>query len=272
MPRHLLYHLCPIAENGRWQENLDELKKRWHLFDGQKSIAIMTHGLNQRPPKWMRVQTKAGVTKIDYSHLKLDRPEVVREYVNDPTVRYFELMNEPSLREVRSWKPLWRTVQEYHGPDDFTFYAHAKGVTHHFEPDHPVRDWTRLMYETCLDYWPMIQWHLANFPITGTFKHYGDNFMVPGVRSPATWFYGGTFFWVRNSDFFTRPWQEIEQAWWGAESWAGWAYKPEEGGCPLREVHVPVKESPTLYGKELMATVLGEYEAWKRINSHFRTS
>ena len=211
--RHLVYHILPIAGNGVWQRGIDQLRLRWGLFNGSKTVAILT-GF-------------AG-------HHKLDPPEAVRQYL-PPDCEVLELPNNPNLREVVSWVPLWERALAGAADEDAIFYAHAKGVTRNVDPGNSCQWWASLMYSLHLDHWPLVADHLTRNPITGAFKKVGHGF----GGSPSTWHYSGTFFWVRAGDIRNRPWRAVEPTWTGTEAWPGIAYHRDEAGCLFLDGTVP---------------------------------
>ncbi len=236
--RHLVYHLLPVTGNGSWQRGVDQLRARWGLFTGSKVIAI-TVGT-------------AGAHK-------LDSPDAVREYLPSDC-EVIEVCNDPTLREVVSWIPLWERVLSNASGDDAILYAHAKAVTRQVDPGNSCQWWTSLAYTLHLDHWPVVARQLSRFPITGAFKKLGHGFSA----SPSSWHYSGTFFWVRSGDFRDRLWRDVEQTWFGTESWPGLAYHSDEAGCLFLTGTV---ENLDLYSPDYWtATVRPRYAEWLRQN------
>lgn len=218
--RHLLYHLLPASGNGVWQRNLDQLKWRMPLFDGRKVIAI-------------------GVgTQTDHvTHrgtLHLDPPDMVREYLDGHGCEFLEFENDPTLREVASWEPLWGRLADLSPTADVAFYGHAKGVTRPVNPGTTVHEWTRVMYSACLDYWPEVADLLTRCPLAGPFLKAGRGF----VGSASSWHYSGTFFWARLSEAIPK-YREIDRAWFGNEAWPGLHWPASAAGCIVHPGRVP---------------------------------
>lgn len=234
--RHLVYHLLPVAGNGAWQRGVDQLRGRWPLFTGTKTVAIMT-GQCSHP---------------------LDTSAAVREQL-PPDCSVIELPNDPNLREVVSWIPLWQRVLAAAAPQDAILYAHTKGVTRKVDPGNSCQWWASLLYSLMLDHWPSIARQLGRHPITGAFKKVGHGF----AGSRSAWHYSGSFFWARASDFQRRPWRKIDRKWWGNESWPGTAYTAPEAGCLFHEGRVP---SLNLYDPRYWPLVRMEFERWLKRN------
>lgn len=229
--RHLAYHVYPAKGNGVWQRNVEQVLNRIDLFNGRRIVAIAT-GPN------------------------LDAPESVQEAFGGKVDEFIVLPNDKRLREVVTFLPLLERVASL-APNECTFYAHAKGATHPVNDGVTVHRWTDLMYETLLDHWPFVEDLLLQYPLAGSFKKVGRGF----VSSASTWHYSGTFYWLRNSEVFSRDWRRVDQHWWGTESWPGIHFSPAEAGCVFVQGTVP---SLDLYNHEFFhAGVLPAYEQWK---------
>ncbi len=209
--RHLVYHLLPA---GTWRKNVAALRKRWSLFTGRKLIAVMTGVAATR--------THGG----DEARLfTIDPPQAVREAL-PADAEIIKVQNDPELREVASWVPLWEKVLDGAGDDAAVLYAHAKGVTRPAIPGSPIANWAELLHTVMLDHWPAVEDVLRRHPIAGALKKIGKGF----TGSASAWHYSGSFFWVRVGDFRQRAWRAIEQVWHGNESWPGTAYRLDEAG------------------------------------------
>ncbi|MBX7106661.1 MAG: alpha-1,3-mannosyltransferase family protein [Gemmataceae bacterium] len=201
--RHLIYFVYPVAGNGLWQRNLDQLFERIELFNGTRTIAIST-GCKLRA---------------------LDSPEAVEEYIagRAETIRVPAVGN---LGEVTAFVPLWERLQQYDGPEHCTFYAHTKGVTKPVNDGISVHRWADLMYAANLDHWEDVAETLEKKPIVGSFKKDG-----PCFRRRADWHYTGTFYWCRNADVFARNWRKVWKRYGGTELWPGQTFRSHEAGC-----------------------------------------
>lgn len=208
--RHLLYHIYPLASGAAvWRRGIDQLRARWSLFTGHKIVAVLTGpGL-------------APVSEV-IAHLP-------------PECEVLALPNNPKLREVATWVPLWDWVLARVRPSDAVFYAHAKGVTRPDDPGNSCHWWASLQYSLLLDHLTLVDSQLDRYPITGAFKKLG-----PAFDGQVPWHYSGTFFWVRAGDFAARPWRNVPQKWWGTEAWPGLAYRAPEAGCVFHEARAGV--------------------------------
>lgn len=234
--RNLAYYLGPYSGNGVWQRNIDQLAKRIGVFNGKRVFAISISP-------------------------DMDDPRMVREYLAkcNPT-SVIEIPNSSTLREVVAFHPLLSQVAST-DPSEITFFAHAKGVTRPVNDGVTVHRWTDIMYETNLDYPPLVEDLLQSYPIAGSFKKVGRGF----EGSLSSFHYSGTFYWLRNSEVFTKNWRTIDMQWWGTESWPGLHFKPSEAGCIFHSGTVP---SLDLYSMEYLTTIVEpQYEEWKLANA-----
>jgi hypothetical protein len=81
--RHLLFHLLPVAGNGCWQRNLDQLKWRMPLFTGRKVIAVC-------------VSQTFTDTNTGRGTFSLDPPEAVAEYLAGTGCEIITVPNDPT--------------------------------------------------------------------------------------------------------------------------------------------------------------------------------
>jgi len=231
--RHLLYHLYP-RHGLIWHRNLSQLAERISLFDGRRICAVAHDNTTEQ---WDTVQQEA-------------------ERIFDLVLHF----TNTGLGETDTWPVLWEMVKEHQGHEDYTFWAHSKGVTHADNPGITVHRWARLMYEANLDYWPEVERLFKRNLIVGAFKKLGWSF--PGSK----WHYSGNFFWVRNREFFTRD-RALMQVYGGAEAWPGVVYDVLKSGCVFHERSIRVLN---LYDLNYMAMVEHEWEQWKRAHEHSR--
>lgn len=244
--RHLIYHLLPVAGNGVWQRNVNELRARWHLFTGRKIIAVMTGGRFKRGKTQGEEQNK---------FLLVDPLTVERYLPSDAEV--IRIPNDPNLREVTSWEPLWDMAFRDWDDNDAILYAHAKGVTR--QPSPSVAKWTELLYSLALDHMPLTEQLLRRFPIVGSFRRIGKSF----AESRSAWHYSGSFFWTRAGDVQQRLANApIDQRWYGNEAWPGLAYSLAESGVLFKSGNADLD----LFEPKTWAKLLPEYEQWLKAN------
>lgn len=237
--RNLVYFVCPLSENDVWKWNVEQLKKRLHLFNGRKLIGV-AQGFQRRPGNPKRSAAYA-----------LDPIEKVIEQL--PGCDFMEFKNDAAIGEVVGWTPMMERILPARG---VTFYGHAKGVRRGFGHPTAIR-WTEAMYETLLDYWPLVEKLLDKYPVVGSFKKVG--FCFPNTLS--AWHYSGSFAWFRNEDLAARDWRGIPRMWAGTEALPGVLFKPEEAGCMFHEATANEME---LYNKELWDILISPaLEVWK---------
>lgn len=253
--RHLLYHIWPKrAASETWKLNLDHLKRRWALFTGKKVIAVAT------------CDDSCSV-------------EDVQEYMRGYECEWQHIRNNPSMREVASFLPLFESVE---GLPGYTFYAQGKGVTKPINNETTVHEWASAMYEINLDYWPLVQDALQLSPIVGAFKK-----CVLGFHdSRSDWHYSGSFFWFKNAELFRRmprlpnilghqyygrrytDWRTIEPVWFGIESFPSMLFNRSEAGCLFHHRDGAFN----LYNRSYWDEVLKELAIWKQENIQSRSS
>jgi hypothetical protein len=232
--RHCLMHCYPVAGNGVWQRAVAQLAARRGLFDGRVVIAVATGA-------------------------KLDPPAEIARLA--PWADVIPVPNDPGLREVATWGPLWDRLAPHLGAADAVLYCHSKGATRSVDPGNSCHWWGSLMWSLCLDRWPLVARLLADHPIAGPFMKVGYGFGFGFGR----FHYSGTFFWVRAADFLSRRRQTTPpRQWWGVEAWPGLAYDVGEAGCLFHRGKVPGLDlySPGYWSRVL----LPEYATWLQQN------
>lgn len=237
--RHLLFHIWPRRTHvGTWQRNLDQLKMRWPMFTGRRIIAI--------------------VTSHD-SH----PAQAVKEYMHGYDCEFYEAENDPRLREVATFDHLFGSIENAPG---YTFYAQAKGVTKPIDPGVTIHAWTTAMYETLLDYWPLVEESLKTYPVVGSFKKsIAGN---PGAfeGSSSQWHYSGSFCWFRNSELWRRNWRAIERVWFGIESYPSMIFRDEEAGVIFHKSN----RQFDLYTQEGWGEIEAKLRGWRIKNEAHR--
>lgn len=230
--RHLLYHLCPFSGNGAWQHNVKQLMRRRRLFNGKVIVAICTGG-------------------------GMDEPAAVWEMFNDSSITFLEISNNPSMREVETFLPLFESLLDA-GPDSAALYAHSKGVTR--PAVQPALQWADVLYETCMDYWPHVARLLARAPVAGCMRKIGQGW--PAHESYSHWHYSGSWFWFRPTELFAKAdWRRIDRFWSGIESYPSLHWDADEAACIFYETGPP---HVNLYDwKEWQTNVLPALYQWR---------
>ena len=212
--RHLLYYVYPKSGNGIWQRNLAQLVKRIDQFDGRRIIAVAQGS-------------------------QCDPIDVVRGSLWGYRCEIVELPHDPDRREGTAWPQLWGQLKTERNGWDITFWGHAKGVSRPVNDGVSVHEWTDAIYRTLLDDPRRIAEVLRDKPIAGSFRKGIKGF----PDSKSTWHYSGGMYWVRNRDFFGRPWKKIEDIPFATEAAPGVLYRPDEAG----EVFFGREEAYNLY-------------------------
>lgn len=237
--RNLLYHLWPVRGNGVWQRNVEHLRRRAEVFNGRRVVAVVTD-----------TQT--------------DDVDAVRRAFDGLDVEFLFAPNRPRLREMATWLALWSRVLT-DDPNAITFYAHAKGVRHEANPAVTVHDWTDVLWESNVDYLPLVEDQLTRFPITGCFKKHGRHFGADGSRS--AWHYSGTFYWVRQKDVPGERLGLAERFWAGNEAWPGVAFSPEQGGSLFFDHPGSYDQYDRAFWDAIVAPA---WERWKALHAPYR--
>jgi hypothetical protein len=199
--RHLIYHLWPTRQSDMWKWNVDQLRKRIEMFNGLRIIGV---AIDDQTVSLETVQAAFAGVRIDH-------------WVTVP--------NDPKLGEGATFHKMLTLLPC--GPNDITFYGHAKGTKYQQGEAGVVPRWTEVMYRSCLDHYSEVRKSLESFPITGPLKRYGDH------NKPNTWrwHYSGTFFWFRNEDVFSRPeWKRLVPFYGAIECWPSCVFRAAEGG------------------------------------------
>jgi hypothetical protein len=235
--RHLTFHLWPTTKHDAWQWNLQQLSQRWPLFTGKKIIAIATDGSTVSAETVLQFCEQLG---IQWDHV-----------IVQP--------NDSRIREVATWVPMLRLLNpETAGPNEVVFACHGKGVRHETREDH-IKAWAEVMYESCLDYWPLAEEQLRSKVATGSFRKFG------GFKTQCRNFhFSGTFFWWRLAEIGSRDWKKVEQKYWGTENWMSCQAEATECGFLFHDKCVSLYEYQ--YWKDV---VWPAWETWKQDNAKF---
>jgi hypothetical protein len=238
--RNLLYHIYP-RRGEVWRWNVGMLRKRLSLFNGRRIVSIV-YGPETEFPEAVHCELAGEV-----------------EFVEQP--------NNPDLREVQSFLPLWEAVAST-DPREVTFFGHAKGVTSSDWCPGPARLWAEAMYELCLDYWPEVERMLQHFPVVGPFKRTVAGW--PAHESRSNWHFSGSFHWFRNRDLFLQPdWRRIDLFHSGIESYPSLHFSHSQAGCLFHEFASPGENY--LYRADRWAAILPLFAAWKAAHVADRT-
>lgn len=232
--RHLVYHVYPASGNGVWQRGIQQLGLRRELFDGSRTIAVVT-GPGLDPPEMVDAAARMALGDVQTLFMP----------------------NEPTRREVTSWWPLWQRALSLADDSDAIFYGHSKGATRQVDPGNSCQWWASLLYHVCLDYWPHVSEVLERFEIAGAMKKHGYGF----GHQYGRWHYSGTFFWARAGGIRQKISRPVPQVWFGTEAWPGMVYSAVEAGCIF---HEGVVGKLNLYDVNYWRrTLLPAFEEWQ---------
>lgn len=193
--RNLAYHVCPLEKNDGWRWNVRQLLKRIDLFNGKRSIAIAVGD-------------------------GLESPQKVRELFAGVRCNFYEIPNDPWLREVVSFLPLLVSLQSTKSYEAL-FYGHTKGNST-TEPVRGARLWTTMMYHLLLDNWSIAIDNLRLYNAVGVHLmcYPPETPPFPSGLRYGGWILAGTFWWVRHDRLFTHPnWRFVPSDRYGAEAY-----------------------------------------------------
>lgn len=144
-------------------------------------------------------------------------------------IEFVIAQNNPRKGELTTMPTMLEMVESTN-PDELTFYAHAKGVSHTGAKLRAVQSWTRAMWELNFhtDY---VRSLLSNRACVGAFQRGGDD--DPGfVGNDYGWHYSGNFWWVRHSELFKLEWRKpLKGRRHAAENFLGSMFPMMAAGC-----------------------------------------
>jgi hypothetical protein len=195
MKKNLVMHVYPKTDPGYWRRGVEHVRQRLSQFTGRRLVSVAVD---------TSTDTAADVLRAFGGEVE------VREVLNDGTQ---EMVSFP-----------WLMQQVIDDSDDVTFYCHAKGCTH--SQNQASHLWCDAMASACLDYPSLVDWCLERKSICGAFRS-----RLQVGFSHALWHFSGTWWWVRNRDLFARNWERSDPEFWGAESYPGLHFMPNESAC-----------------------------------------
>ncbi len=205
--RDLAYHIYPLAGNGAWQWNVRQLLTRISLFNGKRIVAISHDG---RCDSVEQVKT------------------AFRGEIEDQD--FIVVRNNPGAPETTTL-PLMLERLETRDPNRCLLRAHAKGVSRWEDAklSSVIRDWSLVLYESLLDYWPLVEEQLTTHSVTGAFRW--QTRMWPH-HSVSDWFYSGSWYWIRSHHLFKYcDWRKVDQFWAGIESYPSIHFPFSQSAC-----------------------------------------
>lgn len=195
--RNLIYHVAPLVANDSWKRNLEQLCKRWHVFNGKKLIVVVDGP-------------------------KLHQPAAVYECL-PKDCEIVNMNNDPAYREQATFSYLLGRIKSVN-PEEATFYAHSKGGATTANVVGATR-WRNAMYHFLLDDMDKVEQALLRYAAVGTTRitKKTKKWIVPtGKTLPCSWIFAGTFFWFRHDAVFSRPEaMQIHEDRYAVEGWLG---------------------------------------------------
>lgn len=204
MRRNLLYHVYASAENDVWRWNLDFLKQHLHYFD-RAIVGVATDSRSIPAAK-------------------------ISQYLADyPDIEFVLARNEPGQGELTTMPTMLEMVSSLR-EDESTFYAHAKGVSHHGRKLQAVQSWVSAMYELNFPA-GRIDRLLRNYSCAGAFQRGGIDDIGP-IGNEHGWHYSGNFWWVKHSALFALDWRpKLKGKRHAAENFLGELFPIEQAVC-----------------------------------------
>lgn len=233
--RNLIYHACPLVANDGWLANVRQLRKRLHVFNGRRVVAISTDGSG-----------------------RFHSPQLVKQEL--PSCEFMVLPNCPVLREVVTFLPLLLPVADP-DPTQATFYGHTKGNslgTTGWTDRHLLGSiyWRNAAYHHLLDRVDACMDELTTHAAVGIHKIvWGDRRQpYPSGLVHGRYMLAGTFFWFRHDRVFAPGvnWRYVPADRYGAEAWiAGLFHETEAASVfqlwPENTFPPPDPYDPALY-------------------------
>lgn len=196
--RDLIYHIYPMTGNGAWQWNVRQLLRRIGLFNGKRIVTIATD-------------------------IYTDPVESVVKTFEDSIDEFLIVPNRQDRADSVAYIDMLERVQS-DDPQRAVMFGHAKSVTK--SEDFADRKWTEALYETYLDYWPVVDEQLRWRPLAGSFR---SNWKQWPDDSAAAWFYSGSWVWYRSAALFKTDWRKIDEFMFAVE--------------PYPAIHFPITEA-----------------------------
>lgn len=228
--RELIYHVCPLESNDLWRQNVRQLVRRGHVFNGRRVIAVATG---------------PGLASLD---------AVRAEFGVGFAAEFLPLANDVQLREVASFPTLLEKIADPQ-PDRAVFFAHTKGNS----TSDSVRGsiyWRNAAYHHLLDRVDECLDQLQTHAAVGIHKivwPVGQRAPYPSRLNAGHWMLAGTFFWFRADLTFAHPnWRQVPRDRYGAEAWLSTLFPHQHAASmfqlwPELQYPTPNPYNPAIY-------------------------
>lgn len=187
MKRNLLFYLYP-KKWSIWPWHIETLLRYKDVWNGRKILIIAEDNNTASTNKLLPVIAPLGA-------------------------EMYRVPNHPHLGETRHFIDMLGLLESLN-PDEATFYAHSKAVTRTGPWLAGATMWAKAMYTLNLGNTAAVERMLTLHSAVGCFRHF-----LPHAGSH--WCYAGTYFWLKHSTLFSRPWRSIEQSRFGVEGYPG---------------------------------------------------
>lgn len=209
--RTLCYFCYASAHTERWRSNLELLAPYLDQFDRRHLAFITENGTASEP-------TLIVADRFGWSTIKV-------------------IGNQPALRELPGWEALLDLALD-DDPCHAILYAHARGASRPLTTPAGRGSWamTRILARALLSDPALIGERLRWYHLVGALRR-SEGHWIPGrPRIRVPWDYPGTWYWLRSSELYRRPWRELPRTSYTTEAMPGLLYAPEEGADLLGEL------------------------------------
>ena len=225
--RHLMFHLYPLrGKEWCWHWHIEQIRKHQDKFNGKIVIGV---AVDNQTATIERVQELFAGIRVDH-WLRADNNKLAE------TLTHVEML----------------TLLKTDDPNAIIFRAHTKGVTK--SRDAVEQKWAEIMWAANMDL-PSVEDALASHGTCGVMRS-----QTPLVKKkPGTFFFAGSFYWMRAKQVFEREWQWKEPNRWVVEYVPAHLFTFEESACIFHDL-VP---SSVLNHTYFAEHVDPEWAAWK---------
>jgi len=231
--RNLIYHCYAHPDSFAWIENLAELRKRLHLFNGRRIVVVV------------KAHDLIGIDQV--------------QAILGEEIEYHLVPNDLRLRDAASFLLLLKQVRSIN-TYEATFYAHTKGTAPHHRGNAAkllaILYWRNRMYHELLDHWPQVAAKLKQYACVGTHKIDYSLIKDHVMQSPTglqwgKWHFAGNFYWFRHDCIFRNPhWSEIPDDPYAAEMWLGKFIDTADAVSMFQSWNPLTNPAPDLYNPE----------------------
>ena len=166
---NFIYHLYPLYSHPMMKIHFNYLTKYINLFNNNIFISICCDD-----------NYEAHLSKI-------------KSILNNDKINFLYVKNEKNKGEGNSFNNLISKIKSSN-LNEYTFYAHSKGLSKRGNVIENISIWTELMYIYNLSNIDTVIYTNSNFG--GIFKINSINFPYPVT---SNWHYSGSFYWIKQN-------------------------------------------------------------------------